>query len=97
LIFNELINEKEITVSQEEVINETKELLKGNYAQYGLPEPEEKELEESAKRVLGNQDEARKVYDMLYDQKLIAYIRENASVKEKEVSFDKFVEMAQNP
>lgn len=97
LIFNELINEKEITVSQEEVINETKELLKGNYAQYGLPEPEDKELEESAKRVLGNQDEARKVYDMLYDQKLIAYIRENASVKEKEVSFDKFVEMAQNP
>jgi trigger factor len=97
LIFNELINNKEIEVSQEEVIDRTKNLLRSNYAQYGLPDPEEKELEDSARRVLSNQDEARKVYDMLYDEKLIAYIKEKASVKEKEVSFDKFVEMASNP
>jgi len=97
LIFNELVNNKDISVSQEDVIGRTKELLKSNYAQYGLPEPEDKELEESAQRVLTNQDEARKVYDMLYDEKLIEYIRENASVKDKEVSFDKFVEMASNP
>jgi len=94
LIFNELISQDAISVSQEEVIGKTKELLIGNYAQYGMPAPEDKELEESAKRVLGNQDEARKIYDMLYDEKLIAYVKENASVKDKEVSFDKFVEMA---
>ena len=94
LIFNELISEDAISVSQEEVIEKTKELLIGNYAQYGMPAPEDKELEESAKRVLGNQEEARKIYDMLYDEKLIAYVKENASVKDKEVSFDKFVELA---
>ena len=94
LIFNELISQDAISVSQEEVIGKTKELLIGNYAQYGMPAPEDKELEESAKRVLGNQDEARKIYDMLYDEKLIAYVKENASTKDKEVSFDKFVEMA---
>jgi trigger factor len=94
LIFNELVSQDAIKVSQDDVIEKTKELLVGNYAQYGMPAPEDKELEESAKRVLGNQDEARKIYDMLYDEKLIAYVKENASVDDKEVSFDKFVEMA---
>ncbi|HKK38043.1 MAG TPA: trigger factor [Cryomorphaceae bacterium] len=94
LIFNELVSQDAISVSQEEVIGKTKELLVGNYAQYGMPPPEDKELEESAKRVLGNQDEARKIYDMLYDEKLISYVKENATVKDKEVSFDKFVELA---
>jgi len=94
LIFNELVSQDAIAVSQDEVIGKTKELLVGNYAQYGMPAPEDKELEESAKRVLGNQDEARKIYDMLYDEKLIAYVKETATVKDKEVSFDKFVELA---
>ncbi|MFT6998123.1 MAG: trigger factor [Cryomorphaceae bacterium] len=94
LIFNELVSQEAIKVSQEDVIGKAKELLVGNYAQYGMPTPEDKELEVSAKRVLENQDEARKIYDMLYDEKLIAYVKENASVKDKEVSFDKFVELA---
>ena len=96
LIFNELVSDDGIKVSQDEVVGKTKELLAANYAQYGMPAPEDKELEESAKRVLANQDEARKIYDMLYDEKLNSYVKENASVKEKEVSFDKFVEMASN-
>jgi len=94
LIFNELVSQDAITVSQDDVIQKTKELLVGNYAQYGMPAPEDKELEESAKRVLGNQEEARKIYDMLYDEKLISYVKETATVKDKEVSFDKFVELA---
>lgn len=94
LIFNDLVSQDAIKVTQEEVIGKTKELLIGNYAQYGMPAPEDKELEESARRVLESQDEARKLYDMLYDEKLITYVKENAKVKDKEVSFDKFVELA---
>ncbi|MGB6035185.1 MAG: trigger factor [Cryomorphaceae bacterium] len=94
LIFNELVSQDAIKVAQDDVIEKTKELLVGNYAQYGMPAPEDKELEESAKRVLGNQEEARKIYDMLYDEKLISYVKETATVKDKEVSFDKFVELA---
>ncbi|MCH2213849.1 MAG: trigger factor [Flavobacteriales bacterium] len=95
LIFNELVSKEAIKVEQEDVVAKTKELLIGNYAQYGMPAPEDKELEESAKRVLGNQDEARKIYDMLYDEKLITYVKETATIKDKEVSFDKFVELAE--
>lgn len=94
LIFNYLVEKKEIKIENEEVIKRTMELMASQYAQYGMPAPEEAELRETAMRVLANQDESRKVYDMLYDEKLVEYIRENATVKEKSVSYDEFVDMA---
>ncbi len=94
LIFNQLVEKDEIKVMDIEVIERTKQLMASQYAQYGMPAPEDEELKQTALRVLENQDESRKVYDMLYDEKLIAYIRETATVKEKPVSYDAFVEMA---
>jgi trigger factor len=94
LIFNNLIGQKAISIGQEEVVQTTKNMLANQYAQYGIPAPEDQELTQTALKVLSNQDEARKIYDMLYDEKLVAYIRENATVNEKEVSYDAFVEMA---
>lgn len=94
LIFNDLLKQNDIKIEQEEVVERTKSLLADQYAQYGLPSPEDKELTESAMKVLSNQDESRKIYDMLYDVKLISYIKAEASVKEKEVDYDKFVELA---
>ncbi len=94
LIFNNLISQKAISIEQDEVVATTKNLLASQYAQYGMPAPEDGELTKSAMKVLSKQEEARKIYDMLYDDKLVAYIRENATVNEKEVSYDTFAEMA---
>lgn len=94
LIFNELLASKAISVEQDEVVEKAKALMASQYAQYGMPAPDDKELTETAMKVLANQDEGRKVYDMIYDEKLIDYVRSTASVKDKEVSYDKFVELA---
>jgi trigger factor len=94
LIFNNLIGQKAISITQEEVVQTTKNMMANQYAQYGIPAPEDQELTQTALKVLSNKDESRKIYDMLYDEKLVAYIRENATVNEKEVSYDAFVEMA---
>lgn len=94
LIFNTLIEKKEITIENEEVIERTKSLMAQQYQQYGMPAPEDEELQATAMKVLSNQEESRKVFDMLYDEKLVDYIRKNATVKEKAVDYDKFVEMA---
>lgn len=94
LIFNSLISSKAISVEQDEIVGKAKDLMANQYAQYGMPVPEDKELTESAMKVLANQDEGRKVYDMVYDEKLIDYVRATASVKDKDVTYDKFVELA---
>ena len=67
-----------------------------NYAQYGMPAPGDEELTASAMQVLQNKDEANRVYDMLAERKLMAYFKETVKLNEKEVSYDKFVEMASN-
>jgi len=94
LIQNKIIKDNDIKVETAEVIGYTKNLLISQYAQYGMPAPEEKELEEQAKNVLSNQDEANKIYDNLYSQKMMLFFKETVSIKEKEMSYEKFMEAA---
>ena len=94
LIQGQIFKANEIKLENEEVINFTKGLLVSNYAQYGMPAPEDAELTKSAMEVLQNQEEANRVYDMLAEQKLTKYFKETVKLSEKEVSYDEFTEMA---
>jgi trigger factor len=60
-------------------------------AQYGNLNPEEKELEEIADRVLANQEEAKKLSDQLMNEKLLTFFKENMKLKTKEVTYEEFV------
>lgn len=77
-----------------EVIEFTKGLLVSNYAQYGIPAPEDKELTESAMQVLQNREESTRIFDMLAEQKLTNYFKETVKLNEKEISYDAFIELA---
>ena len=94
LIQGTIFRENKIGLDNQEVIEFTKSLLISNFAQYGIPAPEEKELLASAMQVLQNREEANRVYDMLAEQKLTQYFKSTVKLNEKEVSYDKFVEMA---
>ena len=94
LIQGTIFRENKIGLDNQEVIEFTKSLLISNFAQYGIPAPEEKELLASAMQVLQNREEANRVYDMLAEQKLSQYFKTTVKLNEKVVSYDKFVEMA---
>lgn len=94
LIQNKLFKDNELKIEGDEVLNFTKGLLVNQYAQYGLPAPDEKELEESARKVLENRDEANRIYDMMTSEKLLSFFKETVKLNEKEVSYDDFVKIA---
>ena len=94
LIQNKIIKENGLEVKPEEAIAYTKQLLANQYAQYGVPAPEDKELVDQAKNVLSNKDEANKIYDNLYNAKLLQYFKETVKLNEKELEYEKFVEAA---
>lgn len=94
LIQGNIFKANDIKLENEEVIQYTKGLLASNYAQYGMPAPEDAELTKSAVQVLQNREEANRVYEMLAERKLTNYFKETVSLKDKEVSYDEFVEMA---
>ncbi len=95
LIMNQLIGKKAIEVLPDEVLNNGMDALAAQYAQYGMPRPDEEELRKNALNMLSKSENARGIYDRLYNEKLIALGRERANVSEKEVSFAEFVAIAE--
>ena len=94
LVENKIIKENDIKVDNEEVVDFTKELLSGQYAQYGMMVPDDAEMNKYAQNVLSNEEEARKIYDSLYDQKVLNFLKNTIKVNEKEISYDDFVKIA---
>lgn len=94
LIQGNIFKANNIKLENEEVMEYTKGLLASNYAQYGMPAPEDAELTKSAMQVLQNREEANRVYEMLAERKLTNYFKQTVSLKDKEISYDDFVELA---
>ena len=92
LIENRIIKDNELKVEYEELKEFAKSLLRDQYAQYGL-EPDENQIESSSATILQNQDEAQKISDRLYDEKLKAHFTATLNFNEKEVSYDEFVKL----
>ena len=72
----------------------TKGLLVGNYAQYGLPAPDDQELTETAARLLQNKEQANGIYDRLAEQKLTDFFKSAVNLVKKEVKYDDFIKLA---
>ncbi|MEY4792007.1 MAG: hypothetical protein RIT34_814 [Bacteroidota bacterium] len=95
LIQTKIFKENNIQLTNEEVLDFTKNLVIGNYAQYGLPAPEEAELLETAQRLLQNKEQANGIYDRLAERKLTDYFKSAVSMTKKEMKYDDFVAQAQ--
>lgn len=95
LIQTKIFKDNNIQLTNEEVINFTKSLVIGNYAQYGLPAPDDAELMETAQRLLQNKEQANGIYDRLAEGKLTAYFKNTVSMAKKELAYDDFVALAQ--
>ena len=94
LIQSHIFKANDIKVDQKEALEFTKGLLVNQYAQYGIPAPEDKELTSSAIQVLTNKEESARVYDMLAETKLTEYFKSTVKLSDKVVSYDEFIEIA---
>ena len=97
LIENKLIRDNNINVTPEEATEHVKNILRGNFAKYGR-NPEEitdEELNATAKRVLEKEEEAKKIFEELYAQKLMMLYRTKFNITTKEVSSDEFLKGGQ--
>jgi trigger factor len=94
LIQTKIFKDNNIQLNNEEVLTYTKSLLVGNYAQYGIPAPDDAELTETAQRLLKNKEQANGIYDRLAEQKLAEFFKNTVNLNTKSISYDEFVEIA---
>ncbi len=91
LIEGKLIEENDLQVKFEEIKDFSKQMIKGQMAQFGQMNPSDKELDDIAARVLSNQEEVKRLSEQLMSQKLLNLYKEKSNLKIKELSYDKFV------
>ncbi|WP_416439881.1 trigger factor [Leeuwenhoekiella sp. A16] len=91
LIEGKIISENNLQVTFEELKAYAKEMIKAQMAQYGQLNPDDQELDNIAARILGNQDEVRRLSEQLMNKKLLDFFKENVNLETKEVTFDEFV------
>ena len=91
LIEGKIIQKNDIQLQFEELKEFAKGFIRSQMAQYGQLDPQEEELDNIAARVLGNQDEAKRLSEQLMSQKLLNLYKEKANLKTKEVNYEDFI------
>jgi len=94
LIENNILENFDVKVEASEVEHQTASLIAMQMQQYGQPVPEQDKMNEIVASILMKEDERKKVYDQLYDQKTLEIYKENFKLTEKAISYDDFVKLA---
>ncbi|MBR5464457.1 MAG: trigger factor [Alistipes sp.] len=93
-IQKQLIESEKITVTAEDATNEAKALAAAQFAQYGMPSAPADMLEGYAKQILENKEQAQKIYEKLFEVKVVEAVKAKIKVNEKAVSADEFAKIA---
>lgn len=96
LIEGKIMKDHGIKVDYPELVEYAKGFVKMQMAQFGNANPEEKELDDIAGRILSNQEEARRLQEQLVSQKLVGFFKENMEFDAKEVSYEEFIKEVYN-
>ncbi|WP_299055197.1 trigger factor [uncultured Polaribacter sp.] len=91
LIEGKIMKDNDIKLDYKELVDYAKGFIRTQMAQFGNMNPEEKELDDIAGRILQNQEEAQKLQSQLISQKLLTFYKENMSFKSKELSYEDFI------
>lgn len=90
LIENKILKDHDIKVSADEATAFVAELVKNEYAKMGRADVEEKELATVAANILAKEEEARKIYNQIYDGRLLTLYKEKLTLEPKEVPYEEF-------
>ena len=90
LIRDKLIRDNELEVKDEEVKGFTRNYALMHFRQYGMSDVPEENLNRYADDILNNEEEKKRIYEKLYEDKVFDHVRETVKVEEKKVSHEKF-------
>ena len=88
------ITEGEIKVTTDEAKAEAMSFAQMQFAQYGMASAPADMLENFAKQIMDNKEQLQKIYEKLYEEKVVEYIRSKIKVTEKAISAEEFAKVA---
>ena len=94
LIENKILENYDVKVTQDDVLNQAKKLIGSQMKQYGQPEGDDAQLNNIAENILKNEEERKKIYDQIFDERTLVVYKENFKLTEKNITYDEFVKLA---
>lgn len=96
LIKNKISKDNEIKTEHEEVVNEAKTMIRAQFGSMGMSEAMEQNIDAFADNYLKGEEGQNymRLNEKVFNDKVMAYIRENISIKAKEVTADEYREKA---
>ncbi len=91
LIEGKIITDNKLQVNMDDIKSYAKQMIVNQMLQYGQANPSDKELDDIVFRVLSNKDEVKRLSEQLTSQKILAFYKENANLKSKKLTYEKFV------
>ena len=88
------IKEGDLKVTNEEAKAEAIAFAQIQFTQYGMPNAPQDMLENFAKQIMDNKEQLQKIYEKLFEEKVVEYIRGKVKVTEKAISADDFAALA---
>ena len=74
LIKDQIIKDNEIKVEEKDILDAAKEVTAAQFAQYGLGNLPDEQLEQYAQEILKKDDEKRKLYEKKFEDKVVDFI-----------------------
>ena len=93
LLQQAVMKDSDLRVSAEELEEEAKRVIGAQYAQYGMP-LEGEMLDNFAKNALSNDEERRRIADIIIERKVLDSLKPKVTIKDKSVNFDDFAKLA---
>lgn len=93
LIENKIIRENDIKVSHDELKEGVRDQLRQQFAYYGMQQADDEMMEDMVQKFMQRQEEVKKINDQLYDQKVMEFFKDKATLSESKTTSEKFYEM----
>lgn len=91
LVENKIIKDSNIKVEAAEAMEFTKQMLKDQYFRYSPEAVDDEFLTETAQKVLAKPEDANRVYERVYDNKILNLYKEKFKINEVALPYDEFV------
>ena len=93
MVRNFLMEKYGVKVEEADLLASAKGFAAYQFAMYGMNNVPEEQLESFAKNILAQEEQSRRIYDQVENDKTIAAVREVVTLKKKKISVEKFREL----
>ena len=88
-----LMEKYAVKVEEADLLASAKGFAAYQFAMYGMNNVPEEQLEAFAKNILSQEEQSRRIYDQVENEKTFAAVREVVTLKKKKISVEKFREL----